>query len=320
MKTESEVTVIKFLEQRTTVPVPSILDYEVDAEKSVLDGCEWILMFKISGVVVTPIIRSISMSDRKKLITQMLENVVVPMQQFKFPMIGAFKEGMKPGPICFDGPPIGPFEKWSDFVGASVEWGIRHISDSPFLVRYRPWIPALRLFLDGYLTEFKKKEITTEYPLCHTDLNGSNVLVDLERMQITGILDWEHARAAPFLDEWNHLSGAWGTNDAETEESEEWLIRELKRFGIEMPQDIQTHNDIKEVMENTLNICFFCSTWWSEGTPRMALNEGLTTSIAQFAPQLKKALTKVGCWIDLEQKEGTGQEHDGDHDDVYTHE
>jgi len=121
------------------------------------------------------------------------------------------------GPILTDGPPLGPFPFWSDHIIQSVRWAITEIHRSPYLGgsnerKEESETICLRLetFLETTVAAYAAREREDKqdheggnnselFSLCYDDWHPGNIMVDPDTLNITAILDWEHAKYSTHL-------------------------------------------------------------------------------------------------------------------------
>lgn len=85
-KTESEVATIRFISEKTTIPVPKIYAYDSSAHNEL--GYEWILMERVPGVQYSELEDELSL-DEKLDIARTVANWVHQMSRLRFGSIGS---------------------------------------------------------------------------------------------------------------------------------------------------------------------------------------------------------------------------------------
>jgi len=156
------------------------------------------------------------------------------------------------GRLIVDGPSIGPFESLPDqvrgyaaFLLAAIDSGIEVYE------RFRTELaPSLRYLLESVLPEYQRQHArhvggaggggALPLRLIHSDLNLGNVLVDPETLELTAVLDWEHARLDVADLEWNNLAGSVSTLLQCESPNDEAVVKVLARRAAHCSRDCLT--------------------------------------------------------------------------------
>lgn len=186
-KTLNEVTIMTFLREKTTIPLPNIYDYSVD--KETIDY-EYILMEKIEGEPLSHLYFSASDEVKIKYIAQIAE-YISQFKQFKFDKIGSFKENMEIGVIADIAE--GPFYNFKEYISALLNHRIEHVSRQE---RFKKYVPLFK--------EFDEKVISTidedvDIVLSHHDLHFKNWMA--KDGEIKALIDFEWSGAFPYCDD-----------------------------------------------------------------------------------------------------------------------
>lgn len=240
-KTASEVAVMRYLAAvAPSLPLPVVVAASCDAGAPHLaDGdADYILMTRLPGVPLSACLHALSPAAVTTALRDLLHCVAtlhaVPLPpSFATPLLASFalpppREGgapdAAPGGIIADAPPLGPFPSLRAFAAAHLAWAVDQFDASgtgaapgaAFLARHaarlRPLVAAAAVAVAAAPPP-AWLDLTTEgearVVICHMDLNPSNLLVDATTGAITGVLDWEKARAwlpegdRPVLDGWD---------------------------------------------------------------------------------------------------------------------
>ncbi|CRG85259.1 Altered inheritance of mitochondria protein 9, mitochondrial [Talaromyces islandicus] len=189
LTTSSEVATIKYLQAKTSIPIPTILDW--NNESSNLIGSEYIIMEHAEGVQLHTKWPEMSSSARVKCIDAVYRTLKV-MVDLEFPAFGSVNFRTTLGKYC-DGlvdasisrvPPRDPSaEKRASYHG-SIQ---AHLD----LLEYTR--PVLKVMCTD-----PQIQATAAPTLFHPDLHKRNIFVSEEDpSKITGIIDWQSASIEP---------------------------------------------------------------------------------------------------------------------------
>jgi hypothetical protein len=195
-KKSCEASVIDYIRKNTTIPVPTILSYSTDAQKSPIK-CEYILMEKAKGCQLSKVIPSTANETPKSLIHEMIGyirqikylNVFAdadPRREATTSVFCCLGENLQPIPIY----PVNTLH--SNFLDLWNEMIVCHIEE----------IKKIKIFskVADILDEKRLKVMRlSNDPSCsvnkpflaHSDLNDTNIFVEPESFRITCIIDWE---------------------------------------------------------------------------------------------------------------------------------
>ncbi|TFK46873.1 hypothetical protein OE88DRAFT_1667154 [Heliocybe sulcata] len=201
---------MKYVKEHTRVPVPEVLAYDSDDDKTV--GGEWVVMEKMPGVVATLIWPQLSKELRRQL-TINIANIFAQLLKLRFHKIGSLheddKRGFLVGPMALlpshdkvdrKVPHVkyrGPFESQKSWLLAVAKGQLDLGRDQPFHAEDLERMEAIIKDIEES-TLLVDRASHCKIGLEHTDLNLTNVLVNPDfPTEITGIIDWEGARTAP---------------------------------------------------------------------------------------------------------------------------
>ena len=227
-KVLNEVATLDYVKRHTKIPVPTVIAY--DSSSNNVLGFEWILMEKIPGVPLSDIWSRLSYISKEAIIREIAGYVFQLRNICVFNEIGGLYHDSKAefviGPIVTQFMFMngrrqlllrdrGPYHHDSDFVRALIDVQIADIhflktmpSNGPnFDENIHEDGPAILRVMDELLslvpTIFPrgKKKGSFLSALLHPDLSLSNIMIDPNTLQITGIIDWECTNASPL---WQH--------------------------------------------------------------------------------------------------------------------
>ncbi|KAI0072090.1 hypothetical protein K474DRAFT_1686788 [Panus rudis PR-1116 ss-1] len=117
IKTESEVATMRYLRERTNVPVPTVYHYDSNPYNRL--GGEYIIMSKAVGIPVGKVFHSMSHSE----LIGFMENfamLVIPLFGHRFPKIGSLYDGPDPHPVPSESTLTSPTPTATHFVPRSM--------------------------------------------------------------------------------------------------------------------------------------------------------------------------------------------------------
>ncbi|KAI5304718.1 hypothetical protein KEM56_006069, partial [Ascosphaera pollenicola] len=234
LTTASEVASMDFFRRVTKTPAPQVLDYCANGENPV--GSEYIIMEKVTGVVLSSVWRGLSLETKKKIISKLVMYYQA-WSHIIFDEYGSlyFPEdlGLKPHGHSAVGrewtsegkynlsSERGPFQTFFDYKKAALE------REKQAIVTLDGAFPRQTGMICGpppfYLSTVDKKlKALEEYDLClqhsdlifsdentdlfkgyiwHNDMHTENIFVDpKDPATITGIVDWQSSQIAPLID------------------------------------------------------------------------------------------------------------------------
>lgn len=172
-----EIEAITFVRNHTTIPIPEIIDCQVDSNTS------WFLMKRLNGTTLGSAWPNMNNHARQNSLSQ-LKSYLGQLQNLHPSNHGQI--GSCSGEAAYDhrlnnGSPIGPFHSVSEF--------------HDFLVAPVKQCPRPELYLK-YRNEFSD---SFAVHFAHADFSYNNILVDENTGNIMGVIDWE---MAGFWPEW----------------------------------------------------------------------------------------------------------------------
>ena len=193
----SEVQTIEYVSQHTTIPVPRVVDYNVDPNNPL--GAPYVLIEEIQGRHVEYLPRIPHPYNRH--VYSQIANIVLQLSALQFPRIGML-ECTKDNSELHVTDAV--FEDYHhiDAFGSAKEYYIARArrflsqkeSETPIDVN---WAALAWLYLRA-IPMFCPQDLDTgPFPLRHPDLNNLNILYD-DNYNIMGVIDWTSAQAAPW--------------------------------------------------------------------------------------------------------------------------
>ncbi|CAG7961519.1 unnamed protein product [Penicillium salamii] len=210
-KLENEVATMKFIKEYSSLPVPRVFAHEFDEKNSV--GAAFILMEALPGSVAMDALggyeahRGVIPKQHRQNFYRSVARCHVQLTSLRLPKIGAIirtQEGkFECGPLPGLGGPFDTatafFEAWADNV--KFKWDKETITR----MMQRGPIPAERMLaiIEDFPSQIKsiasQLSLCDEgpFPLAHDDFLHSNIMVDENNFDVTGIIDWEGACTVP---------------------------------------------------------------------------------------------------------------------------
>ncbi|KAJ5562903.1 hypothetical protein N7461_001664 [Penicillium sp. DV-2018c] len=203
---------MQFIKERSDLPVPRVFAYEADENNPVKSA--FILMELLPGIVAMDahgghkVHRGVIPKEHRQNFYRSVANYHVQLTSLRLPKIGTIirnHEGeYECGPLPGIGGPFDTatafFEAWADSV--KFKW------DNETITRMmeRAPISAERMItiIDNFPQQIKamadRLSLCNDgpFPLDHDDFLHSNIMVDEESFDVTGIIDWEGACTVPW--------------------------------------------------------------------------------------------------------------------------
>lgn len=192
----SEIATVKIIRKHTTVPVPQVFDFAASADQPF--GYPYVLMEYLGGRTLPNGLATIPQQHHAKVAKQ-LANIFAELQNLTFSRIGRLWCGddtdqpVEIIPMSWHYSP-GPLENSLEYFynqrqGEDRETMSWH-PDEP------DWLTACWVLKTALVHMIIEDRIRGPFPLCHLDLHSGNMLFDSE-YNLTGVIDWTHAQAAP---------------------------------------------------------------------------------------------------------------------------
>ena len=192
----SEIATIQLIASRTSIPVPKIYAFDVDADNPF--GFRYVLMQALPGHHPDRgLANSIPREHWDKVVDQ-LSDYWHQLSRLRFNSIGRLWRGCSADENESTIIPVqglgGPFSTSWEYLRALRRWHsaeieAEHASDKEW--QTSAWIleqAVPSMIIDEYLHG--------PFPLCHMDFHFNNILID-DEFNITGIIDWSDAQTVP---------------------------------------------------------------------------------------------------------------------------
>ncbi|WEW60881.1 hypothetical protein PRK78_006369 [Emydomyces testavorans] len=197
-----EFDCLQLVKERTTVPVPTVFGYMAGSQSKI--GASVILMECLPGNVGTDLNFDFIPSEHKSAFFEEMARIQTEISSLLFRKIGSIirrEDGSYDiGPIPGLG---GPFKTATEYFKA---WAatVQFPHSEAFI---KESCGDLGARIATSTAEFPRKiskltdrlvmQDTGPFPLCHVDFGHNNIIVD-DNYKILGVIDWEHAFAAPW--------------------------------------------------------------------------------------------------------------------------
>lgn len=191
----SEIATLKLVASRTTLPVPIIYHFDVDASNDF--GFRYILMQALPGRhSQRGMARSVPEEHIDRVIDQ-LADYYDQLSRLRFDRIGRLWCGRtaEEQPSLIPIPNVGgPFSSSLEYFYALRKGDNRTIQAEH--AGDKEWMTAAWVLEQALPSMIVEDFIHGPFPLCHTDLHFNNILID-DDYNITGIIDWSDAQTVP---------------------------------------------------------------------------------------------------------------------------
>lgn len=220
VKTENEVATIHWVRRNTKIPVPAVVRYDSSTNNPL--GCEYVLQKRLKGQSLDIVWSTLDEDQKLKVYEYMIE-VLQELTSHEWNFIGSLqldddKREIVAGPILDERyweardiekyfipgenaeslNPLGPY-------GSYVEYSIARLAKYMYAIEIHESLAFMREHL-GLLTRFiealkqdSEQLNRTKLCLAHRDLHMGNIMYDVEKHEVSGILDWEFSVIMPML-------------------------------------------------------------------------------------------------------------------------
>ena len=191
----SEIATLRLVASRTTVPVPTIYHFDVDASNDF--GFRYILMQALPGRHFE---HSLALSVPKAhfdTLTDQLADYYDQLSRLRFDRIGRLWCGR----TAEEEPSLIPIPNVGGPFSSSIEYfyALRKSHNRTIQAEHageKEWMTAAWILEQALPSMVIEDFIHGPFPLCHTDLHFNNILVD-ENFNVTGIIDWSDSQTVP---------------------------------------------------------------------------------------------------------------------------
>ncbi|KAJ3992631.1 hypothetical protein F5050DRAFT_1787536 [Lentinula boryana] len=203
---ESEVVTMKYVETRTTIPVPHVFHHNARAEEDVRSP--YILMSKVDGVPLSSVWDDMD-DERRRIVIQQVINILLELWSHRFDKKGALFDGSN-GSLCVhsDSLFVDPedtgtrhrllttsYSHAADYWLAYANAQLRDIDESNFGSDTKPYMHSQAWFMRSLIPALFDPSIDIHgCPLSPGDFHSQNIMItDIisSHPRITAIIDWE---------------------------------------------------------------------------------------------------------------------------------
>ncbi|KAI8654739.1 hypothetical protein NCS57_01221000 [Fusarium keratoplasticum] len=186
-KEESEIATIRYVKQRTSIPVPEIYYQDLNSDNEI--GASFVLMEKLPGRHLYKTWDNLSL-DHKKVALSQIASIIVQFSSLHFDKIGCLTENGI-GPLispCYNFPQ-GPFSSTLQYLESFIS------SEAKDLFR------QIRTKLAEYAETQASSYLEPPFSMIHADFDAQNMLFldapDGSGPKLTGLIDFEYANTGP---------------------------------------------------------------------------------------------------------------------------
>lgn len=191
----SEIATLRFVASRTTVPVPTMYHFNVDASNDF--GFRYLLMQALPGRhFQSGLARSVPEKHFDTL-TDQLADYYDQLSHLRFDRIGRLWCGRtaEEQPSLIPVPNVGgPFSSSIEYFYALRKSHNRTIQTEH--AGDKEWMTSAWILEQALPSMIVEDFIHGPFPLCHIDLHYNNILID-DDFNITGIIDWSDSQTVP---------------------------------------------------------------------------------------------------------------------------
>ena len=240
-KTVNEATVIKFVANSTSIPVPEIITWSASKEEL---GYEYILMKRVRGKPLSSFFASLTKEEQMSYLDQMAD-YVEQLMSIRFENIGAFKEQMEVTANVYGS---GPYKTLAGYLDGEMT---RNLAELHKNQEYIDLAKRFNRFKEEVLRKYKG---SCTIVLAHNDILCKNIMGN--EGKITAILDWEWAMAAPSDVYFNAFSDL-------SEAKQRYFYSVLSSKGIHSTEEIEARSHLYKA--DHLLMCLACYKEWMGG-------------------------------------------------------
>ena len=191
----SEIATLRLVVSRTTIPVPTIYHFDVDASNDF--GFRYVLMQALPGRhCENSLARSVPEAHFDRL-TDRLADYYDQLRRVRFDRIGRLWCGR----TAEEQPSLMPIPGVGGPFSSSIEYfyALRKSHNRTIQAEHagdKEWMTAAWILEQALPSMVIENFLHGPFPLCHTDLHFNNILID-ENFNITGIIDWSDSQTVP---------------------------------------------------------------------------------------------------------------------------
>ncbi len=191
----SEVATLRIVASRTTIPVPTIYHFDVDASNDF--GFRYVLMQALPGRHTQTVLAKSVPQEHLNTLADQLAGYYHQLSRLRFDRIGRLWCGR----TAEEQPSIIPVPNVGGSFSTSLEYFYvlkkshnrtitsEHAGD-------KEWMTAAWVLEQALPSMIIEDFLHGPFPLCHIDLHYNNILID-DDFNITGIIDWSDSQTVP---------------------------------------------------------------------------------------------------------------------------
>ncbi|KAJ3837665.1 hypothetical protein EV361DRAFT_895505 [Lentinula raphanica] len=203
---ESEVVTMKYIETRTTIPVPHVFHHNACANEDVRSP--YILMSKVDGVSLSSVWDDME-DDRRRIVLRQVVDILLELWSHRFDKKGALFNGAD-GSLCVQSSSLfvdpddtgtrhrlltTSYAHAADYWLAYANAQLRDIDESNFGSDIKPYLHSQAWFMRSLIPALFDPSIDVHgCPLSPGDFHSQNIMItdiNTSHPRITAIIDWE---------------------------------------------------------------------------------------------------------------------------------
>ena len=191
----SEIATLRLVASKTTIPVPTIYHFDVDASNEF--GFRYILMQALPGRHFESGLAKSVPAEQFDTLTGQLADYYHQLSRLRFDRIGRLWCGRtaEEEPSLIPIPNVGgPFSSSIEYFYALRKGHNRTIQAEH--AGDKEWMTSAWVLEQALPSMVVEEFIHGPFPLCHMDLHYNNILID-DEFNITGIIDWSDSQTVP---------------------------------------------------------------------------------------------------------------------------
>lgn len=296
----NEVAIMRYLKANSSIPVPLILSHSNDSSASPL-GCEYILMERIKGRILSDLIDSANDEQIEFLIEQMFEFVgEIKAIKIKQNKIGCFDEEMNVSFLVHDGPTLEVCDNYLEYIDKQLVFSAKEMKKFKKHQHLGEQLENVRLRLNEIVKlnpNLNSLDFNDQKSVFHGDLNGSNIMLDPASFKINAILDWDFCSYNFDNGEFEFLL-TWSDNDRVKEIIKAKLENKIKSW-YQPPNGKQIRKYFFDLAQTANQLGFYVSTWFSKEKAENSVESAPRKHINKYADDLFEMLSKIEAIFSL---------------------
>ena len=191
----SEIATLRIVASRTTIPVPTIYHFDVDASNDF--GFRYVLMQALPGRHAQSVLAKSAPEEHLNTLSDQLASYYHQLSRLRFDRIGRLWCGRtaEEQPSIIPVPNVGgPFSTSLEYFYVLKKSHNRTIKSEH--AGDKEWMTAVWILEQALPSMIIEDFLHGPFPLCHIDLHYNNILID-DDFNITGIIDWSDSQTVP---------------------------------------------------------------------------------------------------------------------------